>query len=104
MTVPATATRLTPVSATADARGLAAASTAFVIWGRAASLPKATATCPRTADHGASPRLGMPLRNAAAGVVLVIGPDVQKEIPMALIPIASKIVLVGRNDAKQCEA
>ena len=33
MTVPAAATRLTPVSATADARGLAAASTAFVIWG-----------------------------------------------------------------------
>ena len=32
-TVPAAATRLTPVSATADARGLAAASTAFVIWG-----------------------------------------------------------------------
>ena len=32
MTVPAAATRLTPVSATADARGLAAASTAFVIW------------------------------------------------------------------------
>ena len=34
--------------------------------GRAASLPKAAATCPRTADHGASPRLRMPLRNAAA--------------------------------------
>jgi hypothetical protein len=33
MTVPAAATCLTPVSATADARGLAAASTAFVIWG-----------------------------------------------------------------------
>jgi chloramphenicol-sensitive protein RarD len=33
MTVPAAATRLTPVSATADARGLAAVSTAFVIWG-----------------------------------------------------------------------
>ena len=33
MTVPAAATRLTAVSATADSRGLAAASTAFVIWG-----------------------------------------------------------------------
>ena len=33
MTVPAAATRLIPVSGTADARGLAAASTAFVIWG-----------------------------------------------------------------------
>lgn len=68
MTVPAAATRLTPVSATADARGLAAASTAFVIWGRAASLPKVAATCPRTADHGASPRLGMPLRMLLLGV------------------------------------
>jgi len=34
MTVPVAATRLTPpVSATTDARGLAASSTAFVMWG-----------------------------------------------------------------------